>query len=117
MRLGISSWAFQWLAGRPNHPPEAPLTPIGLLDKADELDIGVVQIADNLPLHTYSDEVIDTFGEEANRRNITVELGTHGIDVDNLLRYLDSVSKSVEIQMSRFGLRTRATVASKPESE
>ena len=89
MRLGISSWAFQWLAGRPNHPPETPLSPLGLLDKASELGVSVVQIADNLPLHTYSDEVIHRFGEEAHKRNITIELGTHGIDVDNLLRYLE----------------------------
>ena len=89
MQLGISSWAFQWLAGRPGHPPASPLTPLGLLDKATDLGVKVVQIADNLPIHTYPDDVITAFAESARERGILIEVGTSGIDPDNLYRYLE----------------------------
>lgn len=89
MRLGISSWAFQWLAGQPNHIPDEPLTPLGLLDKAGELGVSVVQIADNMPLHTFPPDVIQAFIETAHTRNVTVELGARGIETHHLHTYLD----------------------------
>ena len=93
MLLGISSWAFQWLAGRPDHRPESPLTPLGLLDKAMDLGVKVVQIADNLPIHTYPNDVISEFGEMARERDIYIEIGTKGVDPENLCRYLELAKK------------------------
>ena len=51
MQLGISSYTFSWAVGIPGYPqPLQPLTALALLDRASELGVGVVQIADNLPL-------------------------------------------------------------------
>jgi len=109
MRLGISSWAFQWLAGRPGHRPEFPLTPLGLLDKAAELGVKVVQIADNLPIHTFPDHLLAAFGETAHKRGIVIELGTSGIDPDNLRRYLELAK--------RFDAGLVRTNFARPENE
>lgn len=109
MRLGISSWAFQWLAGRPGHPPETPLTPLTLLDKATALGVQVVQIADNMPIHTYPHDVIHTFAEVAQAREIMIEVGTSGIDYDNLYLYLDLAKQ--------FGSTLVRTNCPRPKSE
>ena len=55
MRLGISSWTYAWSVGVAGFPaPSAPLDAFGLLAKARELGVGVLQIADNLPLERLS---------------------------------------------------------------
>ena len=109
MRLGISSWAFQWLSGRPGYPPELPLTPLGLLDTATELAAGVVQIADNLPLDRYSDEIVTAFGETAQARGISIEVGTNSIDPAHLCRYLELAQQ--------FNSKLVRTNFSRPKSE
>ena len=51
MRLGISSFTYVWSVGVPGFfAPSQPLAPGGLLEKAVQLGVRVVQIADNLPL-------------------------------------------------------------------
>ena len=54
MQLGISSYAYSWAIGIPGHLPEKPLTVAGLIDKALQLHIERMQVADNLPLHNLS---------------------------------------------------------------
>jgi hypothetical protein len=85
------------------------LTPLGLLDKATELGVKVVQIADNLPIHTYPDDVITAFGEGARERGIFIEVGTKGIDPDNLCRYLE-LAKQFDSSLVRANF-------SRPENE
>jgi hypothetical protein len=48
----------------PEYPrPRRPLDAIGLLDKAVEANVAVVQIADNLPLHELPDTKLDQLRE------------------------------------------------------
>ena len=55
MRLGVGSYTFVWAVGVPGfEQPQQPLTAAKLLELAAELGIGVVQIADNLPLDRLS---------------------------------------------------------------
>ncbi|QPC81326.1 sugar phosphate isomerase/epimerase [Phototrophicus methaneseepsis] len=109
MQLGISSWAFQWLAGRPGHPPPSPLTPLGLLDKATSLGVKVVQIADNLPIHAYPEDVIAEFGAVAHDRRMTIEVGTSGLDPENLCRYLELAKQ--------FGSKLVRTNSARPDGD
>ena len=55
-RLGISSYTFAWAIGVPGHPTPSPLSAFDLLERAAEYGVGVLQIADNLPLDRMSDE-------------------------------------------------------------
>lgn len=88
MRLGISSYTYVWSIGVPGQMPERPMTAHQLLHKAVELGVGVVQIADNLPLHLLSQRGLDAFLDLARHALVALELGTCGIDPQNLTEYL-----------------------------
>ena len=89
MRLGIGSYAFVWSVGVPGYPqPREPLTARGLLAKAAELGVRVVQIADNLPLHRLASDEIDALARLAVEQGISIEVGTCGIEPAQLRNYL-----------------------------
>ncbi|MDH7571024.1 MAG: TIM barrel protein [Armatimonadota bacterium] len=88
MRLGISSYTYTWAAGVPGYPPPHPLTAGDLLARAVALGVRVVQIADNLPLHTLSPADLDDFARRAQEAGVAVEVGTRGIAPDHLRQYL-----------------------------
>lgn len=89
MRLGISSFTYSWAIGVPNHPPQRPMRVAGLLDKALELGVRLIQVADNLPLDQVPPEDLDIFQARAERHGIQIEVGTRGISPDHLFRYLE----------------------------
>jgi len=105
MELGISSWSLPWAVGVPGYPrPPQPLNAVGLLEKAVEENIAVVQIADNLPLHELPDVELDRLREAACARRLTLEAGTRSLDPRHLVRYLGIVR--------RIGARVLRTVLS-----
>jgi sugar phosphate isomerase/epimerase len=88
MRLGISSYTYVWSVGVPGQMPEQPMTADQLLGKAIELGVAVLQIADNLPVDRMGKHDLDAFIDRARRAGIAIELGTSGIDPENLDTYL-----------------------------
>ena len=89
MRLGISSYTFVWAVGVPGYPqPPQPLTAEGLIAKAVELGVRVVQIADNLPLERLTEPELDRLANLASERGIALEIGTCGIASANLRTFL-----------------------------
>jgi sugar phosphate isomerase/epimerase len=89
MKLGISSYTYTWAIGVPGSIPAQPLTALGLLDKVTALGVSVAQVADNLPLDALPAEELDAFCQAAQKRQISVEVGTRGIAPEHLLYYLD----------------------------
>lgn len=90
MRLGISSYTYVWSIGVPGYPaPKDPLTARGLLAKAAELGVEVVQIADNLPLDRLSKTEIDQLVGLACDHKLQLEVGTCGIQPPHLRTYLN----------------------------
>ena len=90
MRVGVGSWTFPWAIGVPGYPaPADPLSLAGLLDRAGELGVSVVQVADNLPLEGAGQEELRRFRDAARERNIAIEAGTRGVEPAHLLRYLE----------------------------
>jgi sugar phosphate isomerase/epimerase len=88
MRLGLSSYTYTWAVGVPGQMPAQPLTAFGLLDKAAALGVGVVQIADNLPLDRLSVAEIEALAAAAGRMGARIEVGTRGIQLTHLQAYL-----------------------------
>ena len=95
MKLGINSYTYMWSIGfqgaNPAFPekaarPQHPLTPLGLLQKAREQGISLVQSGPNLRLEEYSEIEIENFIHTARTWGITLELGTRGLDYDHLVR-------------------------------
>ena len=78
MQLGISSYTFTWAIGVPGHPPERPMEPLDLLERAAALDVRLVQVADNMPLDRLSHTDLDAFEKHAAELGLeVVELGKH----------------------------------------
>ena len=88
MKLGLSTYTYTWSIGVPGRLPALPMTALGLLDRAHQLGVRVVQMADNLPLDQLSPEALDAFETCARERGIAVEVGTRGIAPEHLRRYL-----------------------------
>jgi sugar phosphate isomerase/epimerase len=88
MKLGIGSYTYVWEVGVPGHPPPRPLTADGLLDKAVELGVRVVQIADNMPLHEMAPDQRRQLLRRAQSMSILLEAGTRGFHPDHLRTYL-----------------------------
>lgn len=95
MKLGINTYTFMWSIGfqgaNPAYPdaaarPEHPLTPLGLLQKARDLGVRLVQTGPNLPLERLSTVELDEFTARAGEWGIALELGTRGLDADHITR-------------------------------
>ena len=93
-KIGISSWTFPWAVGVNKGPrPEKLMSVFDLLNKARELQVPVLQIADNLPLELLPEAELDELAKRAEAWDISIEIGTKGIDVDRLLRFLEIAKK------------------------
>jgi sugar phosphate isomerase/epimerase len=88
MQIGLGSYAYAWSIGVPGHLPVVPMNAMGLLDEAERLGVGLIQVCDNLPLAQLSPADLDQFEARSRAANIAVELGTQGIAADHLRLYL-----------------------------
>jgi len=87
--LGIGSYAFRWHVGIRDRFPERPITAAAILDHAARLGIGLVQFADNLPLHALPSHEVDALAAQARDLGIVLELGMTGCDPALVRQYLD----------------------------
>jgi 3-oxoisoapionate decarboxylase len=93
MQIGLGSYACAWAIGVPGYPVKRPMDAFAFLELAHELGFSLVQIADNLPLHRLSEAEQHRLLEHVKRRNLTVEVGTRGIQKEHLLSYLQLAKK------------------------
>lgn len=106
MKLGISSYSLTWSIGVPGYePPANPLSAVDLLDISHKQSISVVQIADNLPLHSLTLNDIINIKETSKKHNITIEVGTKGTSPDHLLKYLN-IAKDLKSSIVRTLITT-----------
>lgn len=90
MRLGISTYTYTWAVGVPGYPLSGePMTAVGLLEKAGGHGVDVVQICDNLPLHTMDLAALERIKKAAETAGIILEIGTRGIEPHHLFKYLE----------------------------
>ena len=80
MTVGIGSYTFGWAV------QQGVMDEMGLLTAAAELGVALVQVADNLPLHTFSPERLETFAAAA--QGFTLELGARGLTRSHLESYI-----------------------------
>ena len=102
VKFGISSWTFPWSIGGLEGPqPSSRLTALGLLQKAKDLDVRLLQIADNLPLENLSRSELSELRNSATEWGISLEVGTKGINPDHLMKLLD-----IAVQLNSPIIRT-----------
>ena len=89
MKLGISTYALAWSIGVPGYQaPQNPVTVLDMLDIASKLGVSLVQIADNIPLHLFSDEELKKIRIKSVEAGVELELGTRGTEPELLMKYL-----------------------------
>ncbi len=90
MRLGLGSYACAWAIGVAGYDrPATPMDAVGLVHRAAELGLKLVQIADNLPLERESCGSLREIRRAAAGNGIGIEVGTRGIGAPHLRRMLE----------------------------
>lgn len=87
-RLGIGSYTYPWAIGLGDARPAAPLSALGVLQRAIALGVRVVQYCDNLPLDALSADELAALLQQAAVHDIQLEVGTRGTQPEGLLAYL-----------------------------
>lgn len=93
MRAALSTYTYTWAVGVPGYPPARPLGLLDLLERCRQLDVAVLQVADNLPLRQLSTAEMAMFAGRASELGISVEVGTRGIDEADVRAYLAVVAQ------------------------
>ena len=103
MKLGLGSFAYRWSIGIKDQVPAKPLTAFDLLDRAEALGLDVVQYADNMPLHKYSEADHHRMYEIAQEKGLILELGTQCFDPDEVDTYIE-IGKRIHSKIMRVAL-------------
>ncbi|MFN4129237.1 MAG: sugar phosphate isomerase/epimerase family protein [Paracoccaceae bacterium] len=101
--LGLGSYSYRWSCGFRDRRPSHPLGPVDLLHRARGLDLGLVQFADNIPLHERDATTIATLRDTAAEAGIVIELGMGGFEGDLLQRYL-ALAEQLDARLIRIAL-------------
>ena len=101
MKLGISSYTYSWAVGVPGHKPPQPLDENGLLDKALEHGVALLQIGDNLPLHTFDLARLDRLACRAAHEGIRLEVGARRLTPERIAEYT-AIARRVGANLIRF---------------
>jgi sugar phosphate isomerase/epimerase len=104
-KIGISSYAYSFAVGCPGFEPKDPLNAFGLVDKAAALEVPVLQIADNCPLDKLSSAELSQLNAYARQHAVELEIGTRGIEADNLKRYV-KITKALDARLLRVVIDT-----------
>jgi len=100
--LGLSSFTYPYACGiHPTQRPEQLLTPIQLIEKAQELQVNCVQFSHNMPLDSYSDEELDHIRDYAVAHGIMLENGMRCMTPERLHRYIQ-ISDRMHIPLLRI---------------
>lgn len=83
--IGLGSYAFFW---EHSDRVDVPLSLIGALERTRDLGVDVFQICDFAPLEHLDAPSLRDAAAAARRLELTIELGTKGIEPDRLARFL-----------------------------
>ena len=101
MKLGISSYTFGWAVGVNGHPPARPLDEQGLIDKAHELGVKLVQIGDNLPLQNFDATRLSRLADRAANEGVQIEVGARGLTPERVANYV-TIARRLNARLIRF---------------
>ncbi len=89
MKLGLSTCAFTWSIGWGGKIVKAPMDAFAFVRKAAGIGARVVQIADNLPLHSLSPRDRAQLHALADSLGVQIEVGTRGLFEGTVETYLE----------------------------
>lgn len=88
MQLGISTYTYPWAVGVPGFAPPAPLTVPDLISRAGQQGLAILQVGDNLPLHTLPPQELVACKTLADRAQVRLEVGARRLTPEHLHTYL-----------------------------
>ena len=100
MNIGISSWSYGWAVGIKGYLPETPMNLDYILEKAAELGVPVLQIADNLSLENISLSELELLASKASDLGVQLEVGTRGVLNQHIAKYLE-IAKTLKAKILR----------------
>jgi sugar phosphate isomerase/epimerase len=101
MKLGISSYTYGWAVGVCGYEPASPLDEHGLLDHAREHGVKLLQIGDNLPLHTFDNARLDRLAKRAANEGVQLEVGARRLTVERVADYA-AIARRLGATLIRF---------------
>lgn len=101
MKLGISSYTYTWAIGIPGIMPEHSIDYQGLIEKARDLDVDLLQMADNLPLDRMNEAELEAFYLAAKGQGIQLEAGARGMTESGLEKYI-RIAEIIHAPILRF---------------
>lgn len=104
-RIGISSFSYSYAVGYPGFEPEKRMDAFGLVEKAAEMELPVLQIADNCPLDKLSAAGLSDLAVYAKQQLVELEVGTRGIETGNLERYI-GIARTLGAKLLRVVIDT-----------
>jgi len=93
MHLGLSSYTYTWAVGVPDSMPQKHLTAYDLIDKTADAGVGLIQIADNLPLEIVTPSELDNLYQYARGKNISIEMGGRGMNPEHTMKCLQTAER------------------------
>lgn len=101
MRLGLSSYTFGWAVGVRGNEPVQPLDEYGLLDRCNEHGVKLLQIGDNLPLHTFDAARLERLTQRAKADGVELEIGVRRLTTERVGEYA-AIARRVGARLIRF---------------
>lgn len=101
MKLGISSYTFGWAVGVAGCEPTKSLNELGLLEKAREFGVSLLQIGDNLPLEEFDGARLQNLAAQAQNAGIELEVGARRLTRERLEIY-SNICQKVGASFLRF---------------
>lgn len=101
MRLGISSYTFGWAVGVKGFARAIALNERDLLEIAARAGVSVLQIGDNLPLHTVHRSTLTDFAAAAKARGVQIEVGARRLVPERIAQYAE-VARILGARLLRF---------------
>ncbi|MFC0267167.1 sugar phosphate isomerase/epimerase family protein [Kushneria aurantia] len=97
MAIGLSTYAFFW---RGSTRMQTPMTLEDMLEETAELGGAVLQICDYAAVETFDDARLTELSRHAKALGITLELGTRGLNLAHIERYLQ-IAERLGVSMLR----------------
>ena len=98
MKLGIGTYCYMWAIGfkfgDKEAKPAQPMTHMGLLQRAADLDVHLVQYGPNLSLGALSDGELDELTACGEQLGVEFEVGTRGLETDHLRRQVEIAKRT-----------------------
>lgn len=95
--IGLGSYAFYWQSSSLN---KNPMSLLSQIEQTGELGIGLFQVCDYEPLLSMSALEIEQVRARAAELKVQIELGTRGLDKENLLLHLE-LAKTFDAKLLR----------------